>query len=789
MKARYLHIILLSCIAILLVACVYDELNDNQLPNNVKAIEVIVQSAPPPSSTRAPKKEVGEDPLNENKVENLEVYFFDTDGAFHSKIAAENLKRLNEADNAFNLRILVPLDQVASYEGKTLQLCVVANHTSTIPATPTLEELQQIVEERDLNPSPAKAQDKFLMDGKVSTTISWGATKLFTVSESLSLQRAAAKIRLRIVNALIEVDGNQYTPDGQPEVKLVHYTNKTTLLQGGEPYTVQANEWKTEEYQEMSEVVFPDGNTYTSTKVPYYAYENNWANDGKKETYLLIRLNLLDEESNKLPPYYYRIPVNYRLPVEGVEDTELHQLKRNHLYDITTNIEELGSEDESEPFEIESSIAIQPWVESDIIDGNIQNIHYLMVKEKTPEMNNITTREVEYVSDLPIEIKINQVGYEWYDQVADSIKVVWNGGDGKTKITYTNGLETGRDIVDTPYDGVTIIDPPAVPPHTKNSLTINHKIPNNYVPFEISFTVTQKGTESGKTPLSETVIVTQYPGKYVTGKKSNGPGGGINEAEDGGYADFRYHSPLGVFYNPLTPKKNTNTVLYQINTFANSDKDFIGDPTDSEGKTKRDEVFNRLISPQFIIASQYGLTLTTPQYTRKEIKTPWVETLTTPKYGPFEKQPDVVPYYHKTSIEPMKQAFVVNYESAEEKCFNYFEDEYGMDGEYKEQYISGIKVEGGKEVYIYGSRMVKKTFKNKGRWRMPTKAEVELIDRVQDDSLSAVKYLLQGSEYLSAQTGIVYNFADNVWVNRGMGEGQEGSVRCVFDTYKLKNHP
>lgn len=801
MKRQSIYYLFICVLTMGFASCVSEQFTPDTLPAGMKALTLTIQTADDSAENqsmgvRAGKTALGEDKLNENKIDHFEVFVFNADGSFNWRVEPEYITRTEPENNTFSLSILVKEAEASNYEGKAFQICVVANHTKTLLADlvkPSLEELRQIVETTNLN--TGEAQPMFLMDGLVDTkTIQWGSNPTFTVAEPLNLRRAAAKIRLRIPSIAIKVKGIDYTLEGSPSIKLVNYTNKTTLLQGGTPYEVQSDEWLTAGYQNMIEATLPGELKEWVTSIPFYAYENNWKDDSEKETYLMVMLNL-KSGTHPSKEYYYLIPVNYRQAVAGVDEQELYQLKRNHLYDITSNIDILGSEDEAEPIEVKSNIAIQPWIASDIIDGSIQNIHYLMVKETAPQMFNVTTREVDYVSDLPIIVKINKAYFEWYDHEAKLIKVVWEGDDGKTKTTYTEGEEPKVETVDVPYGGATVSHDPAT-----KKLTITHAIPTNFVPFHIDFTVTQvlPASESSKTPLFQNVLATQFPGKYITGRKSIGPGGGINEPEGGGYADFRYHSPLGVFYNPATPKKNTNTVLSQITTLTNDNQELIGDPTDSEGKTKKEEAPNKLISPQFIIASQYGLVLTTPQYTKKEIRTPWVEILTTPGIGPFEKKPSVAPYYYRTSTEPMKQAFVVDYQSAEERCFNYFEDEYGTDGEYVEQYISGAKVEivKGKEgedvyvyVYEYGSRMVKKTFKYNGRWRMPTKAEVELIDRLQDNKESAVKFLLQGSEYLSAQTGLVYNFADNVWVNRGMGEAQEGSVRCVFDTYKLENHP
>ena len=36
--------------------------------------------------------------------------------------------------------------------------------------------------------------------------------------------------------------------------------------------------------------------------------------------------------------YYYRFPVNYRMPMDGVGAEKINRLERNHLYDIESTI-------------------------------------------------------------------------------------------------------------------------------------------------------------------------------------------------------------------------------------------------------------------------------------------------------------------------------------------------------------------------------------------------------------------------------------------------------------------
>lgn len=101
-----------------------------------------------------------------------------------------------------------------------------------------------------------------------------------------------------------------------------------------------------------------------------------------------------------------------------------------------------------------------------------------------------------------------------------------------------------------------------------------------------------------------------------------------------------------------------------------------------------------------------------------------------------------------------------------------------MDGVYEENYVYSYY---GQQYWT--TRSVNKTFKYKGRWRMPTAAELKYIDYIQDAPTSSVKSILWGKDYWSAETGKAYNLTGNVYTNNVT----VAPVRCVFDTYKLTN--
>ena len=813
MKFKFLYIALFAGLSLFLHSCTNEDIpgGKQDLPDGMAAIELAVKvenqqtggalrSTSTAMALRALPTEPGnkyDNDLNENKIDNVEVFIFNADGTLKRRASNTSGVQKTGDELTTNLRILIPYGEIGQYEGSNFKIVVVANATVSIPTINTLAELRQVIQETtDIN-KPDTPQQKFLMDGEIeSQTITWGNNVVYTVPGELPLRRAASKIRLRVKDININVTENastvHYEMVGDPQVKLVHYTEKTSLLQNA-PYAIQPADWKNAVYRPMVTKTFSDKvndtdqnnptNTFLAANVPFYAYENDWSEESEKETYLMVKLTLKAKDASGTygdeKDYFYRIPVNYRMPVPGMADEEkagLYKLQRNYLYDIVSSIGILGSEDEDEPIDVAAYVAVQPWNLPDVIDGSIRNAHYLVVKELNPLMPNMETREVGYLSDLPVTVTINKTSYTYYDAQGSKVVYVDNGTNvtiTTTKVDGTSSTQTltygttynGKTI--TKFDGTTVTADETDPLNKK--LVIKHPVPTNYVPFEIDFTVTHvmPATEPG-TPLSQKVHVTQYPPKYVTGAKS--PGYKPNEGDTGRpYADFRFHNTLGA-------GGQINDVFYKITTVVNAGTEKIGDPTDANGRTKADAISNQLISPEFIIATQQGMSVAVPQRTDQP---PYATSFTfTSGYGPYARPRYISTDPYRRNTTTTNNNYVA-YTSAENRCDNYFEGEYGTNGTYTEYY----RIEGST---AWQSRQVVKTFKYQGRWRLPTTAELAYIQKIQREPSSAVKYLLEGTNYWTAETGVTFTFT-------GTGAGEKktgqtsGNVRCIFDTYKVND--
>lgn len=719
------------------------------------------------------------DKLNENKIDKLDIFLSlkAEGGASYFKhfadAAIERLEMPSAGSHTYKVRVLIPYSERSMYEGKEFDIVVVANAKDDLSTgISSLEDLKRKVQTDDLNPtsgaSAPQPQSHFLMDGIGSTGMVHFTDNLHTVATPILLHRAAAKIRLRMPQEL-KIFNNQngqkvqYHLVGNLQVKLVSYVTKTSLLKGS-PYEVQAGEWISTPYRDMTLRSLParEGSTVTSylSSFPFYAYESRWGKAGDvREAHLIVKANLAPKRPDGAlgagKDYYYRIPLNYTMAITGVDSNTLHRVDRNHLYDILSEIEVLGSESEDEPVDISSHVAVQPWNTPDVIDGSLSDAHYLLVKEKNPKILNIDHYQIEYTSDLPVDIEILEVYYEYYD-----------------KGVYVREENPDQGTIR------------ATEPHTRGHIDIRHKIPVNYLPLYINFKVKQR-----EGILEETVKAIQYPHRYLTYIQSPGRSGGrtlvkINGNWDSGYtSDFRYHTTFGTIWN--TNIIQNNNIFTKITTLVPEPGEKIGKPRDpsAPGNTATDADAGELISPEFIMATQYGMSVRVPQYTTSTTYEGWTWDYYyfTAGYGPASKTfPQVWPYRNETTLDNSAgyKRIYRDYNTAGERAKKYFEGEYGKTGYYKEHYVNsaGFRV----------SRSVHKTFEYDGSWRIPTAAELRAVAKIQHDPNSKTKHLLEGTYYWCAQTDHVVDVqnATSKFPIHSTSSTYVTNVRLIFDTWE-----
>ena len=231
--------------------------------------------------------------------------------------------------------------------------------------------------------TPGK-QEVFLMDGYKK--IADG--DLSGNQIAIDLKRAAAKIRLT------------FNSDSQADWKNTigysfrQYATKSTVLDlGEESYledpslaTYPEDDGKGNVHTVTANDLYTDNND--KTYLVLYSYANDWFDDQKdvheeepindeKQTYIMLKAPYEGKE------YYYKIPVNYRLPdfnddieIDPEKYKHLYRLQRNYIYDITVSIDHAGGT-YLEPEEVSNLILkANPWNMEDVVVNYEDNLSY-----------------------------------------------------------------------------------------------------------------------------------------------------------------------------------------------------------------------------------------------------------------------------------------------------------------------------------------------------------------------------------------------------------------------------
>ena len=749
--------------------------------------------------------------LNETKINNMYVLFYegDTQRGLHSTMKGDlmlypqgNTNPLGVATaDALNGQARVFVKKNANpYQGKNLKLVVIANFHGALTDLQgkTLTQLGALVSsganvlgaQSDAN----QKQADFLMDGAADVqTYRWNNNQReISVASIVALRRAAAKLRVRLTPPT-NIRGNageNFTVVGNPQIALVNGVSNTnvlseTMLGSGRTYI---NNGQTD-FQNMEKRAF-DGTQFFARPVPFYVYAHAWGNDVNNETYLLIKLRL--RTNNRDKDSYYKIPLKNVLPSSGTVEN-WNRIVRNTVYDIQSTINAEGSAEPTNPVTIQSSIAVEDWTDTKPVDGTIAEAHYLVVTQTKPEMRATDELEIQYISDLPLDEATLRNSLRATYPIYDKLGNITYGTPDMSKVAVSLTSRGGRTFI-----------------------KVKSPVPINYVPLTINFTAKQK--DSNVLPPVP-VTVSQLPPIYVTAKQSQGKI--LN------YWTSLYAAVVQLNDNVTGRYLGTvdilNGMLYTIHTIVPQKDMIIGDATETDGSTKKDAESNKIISPEFIISSQWGDTFPTDQYgeySSDEIKQKakrdndriksgslknleiWMDVRggypgqdNRPSQGRF-------PYFstRKTdgnkiyNVDDFLGLRVFPYKSVAQQAKQYYEDDYGRSGSFmfvgmsqdvhnkyirKPGYPTTYWTEGRATVhYKYSETNIQ--FIQNGDWRIPTTAELQLIAKIQSDPNSAVKYLIYFDKAWSAETGVKVNTANGT-ISR---DATRAYPKLVFDSYK-----
>lgn len=307
--------------------------------------------------TRAETTEVGNEDLNENKINRLDLFVFDATGKLVKSLPLTDASVQGSPTTEYKHKKLESKQLKRSeITGNTLYL--VAN-LDNISGITTLDQLKAATINKAATFNPKAKQTSFVMDAKMEETkqIVNG-----TIHIQFQLKRALAKIRLNVQDD----KGNTVAPT-EYACQLIHYAADGSILADGNITDNALNK----DAAASSKVTVPV--VTQNNKAVFYSYANSWIDKDKKpyeeepidvskQTYILLKAKFNNKD------YFYKVPVNKRL-FEGNDATTtdwanyepLYRLDRNTIYDVTAKVDREGGSDPEHPAELKVLPTVLPW--------------------------------------------------------------------------------------------------------------------------------------------------------------------------------------------------------------------------------------------------------------------------------------------------------------------------------------------------------------------------------------------------------------------------------------------
>ena len=298
--------------------------------------------------TRA--EEVGNDNLNENLINRLDLFVFKPDGSRVKQVTFESTDVKGSSPTTdYKHKELTSNELTRSdIDGNKLYLVANLENWGNIN---NLADLQKATINQATNFQYNQKQSAFVMDAKMlERKVVTGKIHL-----KFQLKRALAKIRLNVQDD----KGNAVAPTAYA-CQLVNYAADGSIIEEG---TCADNK-----LTKAAAVATPS--LIVKGKAVFYSYANRWIDTSKdpkevepidinKQTYILLKAKYNNKD------YFYKVPVNKRLyegndaaTIDWTKYEPLYRLERNTIYDVTAKVDREGGSDPEHP----ATLYVQPIV-------------------------------------------------------------------------------------------------------------------------------------------------------------------------------------------------------------------------------------------------------------------------------------------------------------------------------------------------------------------------------------------------------------------------------------------
>ena len=425
----------------------------------------------------------GEDDLNENAMNRVDLFLYPTDKTNSNAVFSKTgITTFTSKDDKVVINLDVPMSAVEALFPNGVNTCeayVIVNRPteSAIPTDTDMASLEAIsitspFDSKVDKEGNAIEQYEFVMDG-YSTRITYADD---AISGSIAAERSAAKITLTITgieNELTDEGGTKWTPlPGQMQVMFYNGVK-----------TSQVNTASVPADGVYFNLVGEKGRGFTGTNdaapynhaIPFYSYPSDWGKQNDKEAHMVLMLPWRAKGATDPTNFYYEVPI------DDINKT----LVRNTYYQIKLVVGVLGSTElNDEIVKLTPTCILLNWGEEQI-NADLDQPRYL-VAEDVIKIYNQNSVKIPFESSHDVTITSSSCY--------------------KPNLNPT-GNQTDKWTVDITDDNLDV---------SGRIISYNRTLDNNFTsgtfdftPYYTTFTITQTGN-TGK-ELSKEITIIQYP--------------------------------------------------------------------------------------------------------------------------------------------------------------------------------------------------------------------------------------------------------------------------------------
>lgn len=359
MKAisKYFAMCAIALLGLANTSCMSDDIESTAACNYSVVLEYKVggSATETRAATRA-ETEVGNEILNENQINRLDLFVFKRDGSRVKQVTFNSADVKGSPTTEYKHKELTSTELTRSdIDGNDLYLVANLDNWGNIN---NLNDLKEATINQATNFQYNQKQSAFVMDAKMlERKVTAGKIHL-----KFQLKRALAKIRLNVQDD----KGNAVAPTAYA-CQLMHYAADGAILAEGN----STNNALNTDAAASSKVTVPA--VTQDNKAVFYSYANSWIDktknpyaeepiDVNKQTYILLKAKYNGKD------YFYKVPVNKRLyesndaaTTDWTKYEPLYRLDRNTIYDVTAKVDREGGDTPENPAELNVLPTVLPW--------------------------------------------------------------------------------------------------------------------------------------------------------------------------------------------------------------------------------------------------------------------------------------------------------------------------------------------------------------------------------------------------------------------------------------------